>query len=212
MGNPTPSRRRLSLTACTMIAAASAVSTAPAAPAIPDAAARTGSSAAAPHTEAVQRIGRYCDASWRNARISRDDWDDCTQEVYLRLLERCSLDGLTSAIDDPGSAERRELNRSIWATAQRWRRAARPLPLNEAGVPDHRERGLSPRSDLEVLLEADCLSDRQRQILSMAADGYAVAEIAESLGLSPARVSDEKYKAVAKLGRHCVATGARLAS
>ena len=187
MGSST-SRRRLSLAACTVMVAASAAG-----------AAVTGTPAGAQQASAVERIGRYCDASWRNARIDRHEWADCTQDVFMRLLERCSPDGLVPAIEDPQSAERRELNRSIWATAQRWRRAARPARLNESAVSDHRDSEHSANSELRALLAADCLSERQRQILTMYADGHSIRDIADSLGLSPARVSDEKYKAIARL-------------
>ena len=202
MANSTSSGRRLSLTACTMMVAASAAGTG-----------WTEAPAGGRHAEeAVERIGRYCDASWRNARVNRDDWGDCTQEVFLRLLERCSPAGLQPAIDNPESAERRELNRSIWATAQRWRRAVRRIPLNEAAVSDHRESETVRRYELRALLASDCLSERQRQILAMYADGYAIAEIADVLGLAPARVSDEKYKAVARLARQQVSAAAQPAS
>ena len=196
MGSSTSSRR-LSLAACTMMVAASAG----AAVADSAGAAVADAPAAGQQAEAVERIGRYCDASWRNARIDRHEWADCTQDVFTRLLERCSLDGFVPAIDNPESVERRELNRSIWATAQRWRRAARPARLNEAAVSDHRDHEYSARSELRSLLAADCLSERQRQILTMYADGHSVREIAGSLGLSAARVSDEKYKAIARLAR-----------
>jgi RNA polymerase sigma factor (sigma-70 family) len=169
------------------------------------AASAAGACAEAPadagQADAVERIGRYCDASWRNARIRRDEWADCTQDVFLRLLERCSLDGLDVAIEDPESSERRELNRSIWATAQRRRRAVRPAALHEASVPAEHTGENAARAELRTLLRSDCLSDRQRQILSMTADGWSVAEIAESLNLPAARVSDEKYKAVNRLAR-----------
>ena len=185
------SGRRLALTACSMVMAASTAGSA------------CAQAPEARHSEAVERIGRYCDASWRNARIQRDEWDDCTQDVFLRLLERCSLDGLGSAIEDPESAERRELNRSIWATTQRRRRAARPAPLHEALIPVGQDGENAARAELHSLLRSDCLSDRQRQILAMTADGYSVAEIAERLEMPAARVSDEKYKAVNRLARSC---------
>ncbi len=43
------------------------------------------------------------------------------------------------------------------------------------------------------------LSDRQQSILHMICDGHNVADIATELAMSPARVSDEKYKAIQKL-------------
>jgi DNA-binding NarL/FixJ family response regulator len=46
------------------------------------------------------------------------------------------------------------------------------------------------------------LSDRQRRIIALSADGWAVPDIAAELRTSPERVSDEKYKAVRKLRTH----------
>jgi DNA-binding NarL/FixJ family response regulator len=43
------------------------------------------------------------------------------------------------------------------------------------------------------------LSDRQRRIVELSADGWAVPDIAAELRTTPERVSDEKYKAVRKL-------------
>ena len=79
---------------------------------------------------AIEKIQRYCTASWKNAGISDYDWDDCSQEAIENLLERVSRAGLTAAINRKESDERRELNRSIWRTAQRWRRAKRPTSLD----------------------------------------------------------------------------------
>ena len=45
------------------------------------------------------------------------------------------------------------------------------------------------------------LSARQQRILALSRDGYPVPEIAEELGTSPERISDEKYKAIRKLRR-----------
>jgi hypothetical protein len=43
------------------------------------------------------------------------------------------------------------------------------------------------------------LSSTQREIVSRWSDGESIAE---SLKLSPARISDEKYKAIQKLRQH----------
>ena len=45
----------------------------------------------------------------------------------------------------------------------------------------------------------EVLSPRQRRILELTADGWAVPEIAADLGTTVERVSDEKYKAIKKL-------------
>jgi hypothetical protein len=48
----------------------------------------TKAAAAGPNAKAVQNISRYCQTCWRNARLPADRWQDCTQEVFTRLLER----------------------------------------------------------------------------------------------------------------------------
>ena len=53
--------------------------------------------------------------------------------------------------------------------------------------------------DGSVIAAAEVLSDRQRQVLRMWAEGYDVPDIASRLAITAARVSDEKYKAVRKL-------------
>ena len=42
-------------------------------------------------------------------------------------------------------------------------------------------------------------SQQQRKIVSLYVDGWSIQEIADELGLSAARASDEKYKAIHKL-------------
>lgn len=148
---------------------------------------------------AIEGIQRYCAASWRQARISQQDWNDCTQQVLLRLLDTISRDGLVEAIEQNESPQRRELNRAIWATAKRWQRAHREQPLMEADVAATPADD-SARQELRRLVAgADGLSERQRQILQLTLDGAPVREIAGELGAAPARVSDEKYKAIQRL-------------
>ena len=60
---------------------------------------------------AVTDISRYCTACWRNARLNPDCWADCTQEVFVRLLERLSPDDWSLALKGDGN-ERREFFRA----------------------------------------------------------------------------------------------------
>jgi len=157
---------------------------------------------------AVQQIERYCTTSWRNAQISEQDWSDCTQQAIVSLLERIPRDRLVDAIKINASDERRELNRSIWRTIQRWRRARRCLSLGSKDWPDHRADDVSEaRSDVDPrgahLTSAMArLTSRQQVILTRWSQGSAISEIARSLKMSPAQASDEKYKALKKLRRH----------
>lgn len=160
---------------------------------------------------ALRKVEAYCVRSWRNAGVGPQDWSDCTQDVLIRVLERAGRDGLVIAILDPDSDERRELNRAIWATAQRWRRAVRPAAIGEQNTPVATEDPWPARmGDFERVRQAvDSgavpLSSTQREILRRWAAGASIAAIADALNLTRARVSDEKYKAVRKLRDHLTA-------
>ncbi len=155
----------------------------------------------------VHDIQRYCTACWRNARIEPGLWDDCTQEVCCRLLAKAragQLDLNLVLADD--TAERRELVRAIDMVRKRVQRARKLQPIDEQFTPGpdldarHRER-----QELGEILEAArhaVLTDRQDRIVELWTRGWTVPEIAETLKMSPNRVSDEKYKALRKLERH----------
>jgi len=167
-------------------------------------AAAMGSSVDATHElQAIEKIEHYCTASWRNAGIDHQEWSDFTQQALVELLDRVSRTGLPTAIDDADSTERRELNRTVWRTIQRWRRQKRTVALDETRVPDARtaEQSKANSDAWDQVLSAGrrCLSKRQQQILELTRDGWRVAEIGRRLQIPAARVSDEKYKAIAKL-------------
>jgi len=186
--DPPGNERRLRWAACA-VAVAAAVGAAPV--------------TAKAETKAIEQIQRYCSASWRNAGIDQQEWPDCTQQALAELLERVSRPGLGDAIQDAGSPERRELNRTVWRTIQRWRRSPKCLPYFDDGGSCNAAAGPQATATdpwIEVLNEArKCLSDRQQQILKLTRDGWRVGEIAQRLELTPARVSDEKYKAICRL-------------
>lgn len=189
-----PDPRRTSFAACALVVAALG--------------ATTDAQAAETITEAsaLDQISRYCTTSWRNAGIGSSEWPDCTQEAFAELLSRVSRSGLGRAIENPASDERRELNRSIWCTIQRWRRAKRPGTLDGFDLHDDRtpdpEMALADEDLREVIDEARTgLTPRQSRIIGDWLDGHSVGEIAERLDIAPSRVSDEKYKAIRQLRR-----------
>ena len=161
----------------------------------------------ASESDLVHNIQRYCAVCWRNARLDPGVWDDCTQEVCCRLLAKARAGelelGLVLADDTP---ERRELVRAIDTVRKRVQRARRHAVLDDQGTPgpdlDRRSRD---RQELGEILEAArraVLSPRQDRIVELWTRGWNVPEIADTLDLPVARVSDEKYKALRKLERH----------
>jgi len=204
---PESARLRLSLAACAFVVATTA---ADAAPQLATGAAASAAAATCvlDQSQILKRVDAYCRRSWQNARISRDDWGDCTQDVFLRVLDSLGIERLQQALNDLESDERRELNRAIWATAQRRKRAPRTATLPEYELEDcHREKW----SDVMVAVEkvktaigsgAACLSPTQSEVIEQWTAGQSISVIADSLKLSPSRVSDEKYKAIQKLRQH----------
>ena len=153
----------------------------------------------------VQQLERYLTTSWRNAQISQQDWSDCTQQAMTELLERVPRPRFSQIFSQPELDDRRELNRAVWRTVQRWRRRRKCCSLE----PDHGSLNHPTTTPSEALQRNEAreeldqamasLSDRQQSILRLWSQGHTVAEIAQQLDLPAARVSDEKYKAVRQL-------------
>jgi RNA polymerase sigma factor (sigma-70 family) len=163
-----------------------------------------GSSAAGTahaETRAVNDISRYCTACWRNARLDPACWPDCTQEVFCRLLERVAPEDWEQVLKVEGE-ERREFLRAIDAVKKRTQRSRKwssTLVDTVADRHDMQERQVADHREAVHRAAAQLLSDRQRRILQLSFEGWAVQEIAEKLQIGAERVSDEKYKAVRKL-------------
>lgn len=163
--------------------------------------------ASASESDLVRDIQRYCTACWRNAHLDPGLWDDCTQEVCCRLLAKArsgELDlQLVLAEDTP---ERRELVRAIDMVRKRVQRARKFQHLDEQHPPgsdyDERQRGRLELGEILLSARRAVLSERQDHIVELWTRGWTVPEIADTLGLTAARVSDEKYKALRKLERH----------
>ena len=155
---------------------------------------------AEPTSKAVTDISKYCQTCWRNARLPADRWQDCTQAVFVRLLERVEAEKWGTVLVDSETAERREFLRAIDAVKKRTQRARKFATLSP-DLPDHRLVNTTTKDDRDAVAKAaaELLSPRQRRLLDLTADGWTVPEIAKELGTTAERVSDEKYKAVKKL-------------
>jgi DNA-directed RNA polymerase specialized sigma24 family protein len=145
---------------------------------------------------AVDAVSRYCQTCWRNARLPIDRWSDCTQQVFVRLLERVPTGRWASLLASEGE-DKREFLRAIDAVKKRTQRAKKFGELSA----DVSAAGVSRRDEWEAVNTAAdrVLSDRQRRIVSLTANGWTVPDIASELGTTTERVSDEKYKAIRKL-------------
>lgn len=160
----------------------------------------TAAPTATPSAKAVTDISKYCQTCWRNARLPADRWQDCTQEVFVRLLERVDADKWCSVLVDDETSERREFLRAIDAVKKRTQRARKFSNLTP-DIAERRPLNVSTRDDRDAFARAatEVLSPRQRRLLELTADGWTVPEIATELQTTVERISDEKYKAVKKL-------------
>jgi RNA polymerase sigma factor (sigma-70 family) len=156
-----------------------------------------------PNSKAVTDISKYCLTCWRNARLPADHWQDCTQEVFIRLLERVDADKWSMVLVDEESQARREFLRAIDAVKKRTQRA-RKFTVLTPDLADTRPTNSVTRDDREAVAKVamELLSPRQRRLLNLTAEGWTVPEIAAELNITPERVSDDKYKALKKLQHH----------
>jgi hypothetical protein len=157
----------------------------------------------------IASIETYCASSWQRANIPRQDWNDCSHHAMVRLLSRVSQDAWAEAINNVHSRHRRELNRCIWATTQWWRRSYRYRSLAEDDVPDRDDTpqvsGVTAR-DVQEAIDSDAvgLTDIQRRVIELWVCGHTITDMAARLEVSSRRISDEKYRAIAKLrSRFC---------
>jgi len=157
---------------------------------------------------AVTDISRYCTACWRNARLDPDSWNDCTQEVFCRLLEWVSPNDWAKALKIEGN-EHREFLQAIDTVKKRSQRQRHWAPQSVDYLADRKgDKEREFRDDRRLLHQkaAELLSPRQRRILHMSLEGWSVHDLAQELRLPPERVSDEKYKAVRKLREYFSST------
>jgi RNA polymerase sigma factor (sigma-70 family) len=151
--------------------------------------------------QTITDISRYCQACWRNARLPEDRWGDCTQQVFTRLLERVEVSDWGSVLGAEGD-ERKELLRAIDAVKKRTQRSRKFAMLSDDQGEWRNTDELRDRREALAFASQQVLSVRQRQIVELSVKGWAVPEIADELGTTVERVSDEKYKAIRKLRTH----------
>jgi RNA polymerase sigma factor (sigma-70 family) len=152
-------------------------------------------------TKSVEDISKYCQACWRNARLPVDRWLDCTQQVFIRLLERLPTSSWSTALKDADSTERQEFVRAIDTVKKRTQRTKK-YSAYSTDITDFSERISNTVAEQRSAVNevaSSVLSPRQQKIVELSFNGWAVPEIAQELGTTVQRVSDEKYKAVQKL-------------
>ncbi len=90
----------------------------------------------APSARAVSDISRYCTACWRNARLPADSWEDCTQEVFNRLVQTLTPQ-TWERVFKAETGERQEFLRAIDAVKKRTQRQIKKTTYVNGVVADH---------------------------------------------------------------------------
>jgi len=158
------------------------------------------------------QLNRYLGRTWFRAGIAPQQHDDCSQAVYVSLLQnlgRRRFDLLVGEIGTVGirdvlsreTAEGPDFFRAIDAVKKRAQREKTFVSIDAIDLvgPDSRAEGSAYwRGALEEAIEQS-LSPREAQLVHETLLGKTPAEIAEAWGVAPKTISNEKSRAIQKL-------------
>ncbi len=160
----------------------------------------------------LKQLNRYLSRAWYRAGIPEGRHEDCSQAVYLALLENLERDHFDALVGDIGNLGIRDVvNReteqgpgffravdTIKKRAQR-ERSFQPLDLYEGIATPGEDEAQSRRR--EALREAidESLTPREADLICATLDGKTPAEIAIECGLTPKTISNEKCRVIQKL-------------
>ncbi len=162
------------------------------------------------------RMERYLNRAWQKAGIEPPQDEDCTQSVYMVLLERWGRDqfeGLASSVgrdglstlvsrDTPmGQDFLRALDQIKKQTQRQMSRLTVSINESSNSTPDR--NSISPDEvaigrDLESII-ANSLEPREAELIRSTIDGDSPSDIAARWGVTPKTVSNVKSEAISKL-------------
>lgn len=158
------------------------------------------------------QLNRYLSRTWYRAGVPQQQHDDCSQAVYVSLLQnlgRRRFDLLVGEIGNLGirdvlsreTAEGPDFFRAIDTVKKRAQREKTFLPLDSIDVASADGEGGNQafwRGALEEAIEQS-LSPREADLVHETLQGKTPAEIAEAWGVAPKTISNEKSRAIQKL-------------
>ncbi|MEJ7638292.1 MAG: sigma-70 family RNA polymerase sigma factor [Singulisphaera sp.] len=160
----------------------------------------------------LSQLNRYLSRAWYRAGIPEGRHEDCSQAVYLALLENLERDHFDALVGDIGNLGIRDVvNReteqgpgffravdTIKKRAQR-ERGFQPLDLYEGiATPGEDEAQSRRREALREVID-ESLTPREADLICATLDGKTPAEIAIQCGLTPKTISNEKSRVIQKL-------------
>jgi len=160
----------------------------------------------------LSQLNRYLSRAWYRAGIPESRHEDCSQAVYLALLQNLERDDFDSLVGEIGNLGIRDVvNRdskqgpdffravdTVKKRAQR-ERGFQPLDLYEgiASPGEDEVQGLQREALREAIEES--LTPREADLICATLDGKTPAEIATEMGLTPKTISNEKCRVIQKL-------------
>jgi len=160
----------------------------------------------------IAQLNRYLSRAWSRAGIPAQMHDDCSQAVYVTLLQglgRPQFDSLMAEIGHAGirdvlsreTAEGPDFFRAVDAVKKRAQRACsfRPLDTIEAVASPQEDETQSQRRGALREAIARSLNPREAALIHATLNGETPAEIASRWGVAPKTVSNEKTRVIQKL-------------
>jgi DNA-directed RNA polymerase specialized sigma24 family protein len=160
----------------------------------------------------LEQLNRYLSRTWYRAGIAPQAHDDCTQAVYVTLLQnlgRGRFDQLLGDIGQNGikdvlsreTADGPDFFRAIDTVKKRAQRERTYQPLDSVdvatGLNGEDARALW-RGALQEAIDQN-LTPREASLVYATLSGQTPAEIAQQWGVAPKTVSNEKTRVIQKL-------------
>jgi RNA polymerase sigma factor (sigma-70 family) len=161
----------------------------------------------------LSQLDRYLCRAWYRAGIPPQQHDDCTQAVYVTLLQnlgRVQFDNLVADVGRLGvrdvlsreTAEGPDFFRAIDAVKKRAQRERSFQPLDDKAELISSPRETNETSDWRSTLQEaidESLSPREAALIYATLKGETPLEIASQWGVAPKTVSNEKTRVIQKL-------------
>ena len=160
----------------------------------------------------IAQLNRYLSRAWYRAGVPAQMHDDCSQAVYVTLLQglgRPHFDSLMAEIGHAGirdvlsreTAEGPDFFRAVDTVKKRAQRERSFQPLDTLDLvasPQEDETQLQRRGALREAI-AQSLNPREAALIRATLNGATPAEIASRWGVAPKTVSNEKTRVIQKL-------------
>jgi DNA-directed RNA polymerase specialized sigma24 family protein len=160
----------------------------------------------------LDQLNRYLSRAWYRAGIAPQMHDDCTQAVYVSLLQNLGRDRFDQLLGDIGhsgirdvlsqeTAEGPDFFRAIDTVKKRAQRERTFQPLDSIDVAvgtDGEDARALWRGALQEAIDQN-LTPREASLVYATLSGQTPAEIALQWGVAPKTVSNEKTRVIQKL-------------